>query len=107
MIVKKPWGSYKLLTKNEKTTLKILSLNAGSRTSLQLHQNRDERWHILKGTGIAILDTNQTLSVGDELFIPKKQPHRIHAITDLTILEISYGLFDEQDILRLEDDYCR
>jgi len=107
MIVEKPWGSFKLLTKNEKTTLKILFLNAGSRTSLQLHQNRDEKWYILKGNGIITLDTNQTINEGDELFIPKKQPHRISAVTDLTILEISYGLFDEQDILRLEDDYCR
>lgn len=45
--------------------------------------------------------------VGDELVIPKTKPHRLEAITDLTILEISFGEFDELDIVRLEDDYCR
>lgn len=107
MIVTKPWGFYKLLTQNEKTTVKILSLKGGRRTSLQLHQNRSEKWYVLKGEGIVTLEKTQKLKIGDEVFISKTQPHRLEAITDLMILEISFGLFDELDILRLEDDYDR
>jgi len=107
MSITKPWGSFKLLTKNEKTTVKIIMLNAGNRTSLQLHNHRFEKWFVLKGEGIITLEKPKQVKIGDEIFIPVKTPHRIEAITDFTILEISYGLFDELDILRLEDDFGR
>ena len=107
MNVVKPWGNYKVLTKNEKTTVKIISLKSGHRTSLQFHKHRSEKWFVLIGKGIAELGTKHNLMAGDELVIPKTKPHRLEAITDLTILEISFGEFDELDIVRLEDDYCR
>lgn len=107
MNVTKPWGSFKLLTKNEKTTVKIIMLNAGNRTSLQLHNHRSERWIVLKDEGIVTLEKTNQVKIGDEIFIPAKTSHRIEAITDLTILEISYGMFDELDIVRLEDDFGR
>jgi mannose-1-phosphate guanylyltransferase len=107
MSVTKPWGSFKLLTKNEKTTVKIISLNAGNRTSLQLHNHRSEKWLVLKGEGIVTLEKPRRVKISDEIHIPVNTSHRIEAITDLTILEISYGIFDELDILRLEDDFGR
>ena len=45
---------------------------------------------------------------GDEFFIDKKTNHRIEALgKDVHILEISFGKFDEKDIVRIEDDYGR
>lgn len=105
--VTKPWGNFKLLTQNEKTTIKIISIDAGNRTSLQLHLKRSEKWYVLEGIGIATLEKEYPLTVHDEMFIPAKTPHRLEAIIDLKILEISYGDFDEDDIVRLEDDYSR
>lgn len=107
MFVIKPWGHYKQLTKNEKTTIKVISLHAGKRTSLQRHQKRSEKWYVIEGKAIVTMNTNQTLLAGEEVFIPKQQVHRLLAVTDLVLLEISYGEFDESDIERLADDYSR
>ena len=82
-------------------------LKAGHRTSLQLHNCRTEKWIILKGCALVILDGTHHLKEGDEIRIPKTKMHRLEAVTDLKILEISYGLFDELDIIRFEDDYDR
>ena len=42
-IIDKPWGNFVKLTDNEKTTVKIISINAGNRTSLQFHEHRSEK----------------------------------------------------------------
>lgn len=107
MKVERPWGHFELLTENEKTTVKILSLKAGERTSLQLHENRSEKWFIINGNGTAFLEKQMKVNPNDVIFIPSKSPHRIEAISDMTILEISFGNFEESDIKRLEDDYQR
>lgn len=45
---------------------------------------------------------------GDFFHIPKGSVHRLSAIDkDSMILEISYGHFDENDIVRIEDDFGR
>lgn len=107
MMVSKPWGHFKVLTENETTSVKIITIHAGKRTSLQVHQKRDEKWYILEGKAIATTEANHTLITGDEIFIPKQQPHRLLAVTNLKLLEISFGEFDESDIQRLQDDYSR
>ena len=103
----KPWGSFRVFSKNEKTTVKIITIDAGNRTSLQFHNHRSEKWFIIKGNGILTLNNNKKIKAGDEIDIPLKAAHRIEAITDLMVLEISFGTFDESDIIRLEDDYGR
>ena len=107
MKVNKPWGFFEKLTDNEKTTVKVITILAGNRTSLQFHENRSEKWYVLDGEGYAILEDKQKIQTGDEITVPKMAIHRLEAITDMKILEISYGLFDESDIKRLEDDYVR
>jgi mannose-6-phosphate isomerase len=48
------------------------------------------------------------LKEGQTIEIPKNTRHRVEAKkTRCVILEISYGAFDEDDIIRLEDDYKR
>ena len=48
------------------------------------------------------------LKEGQTIEIPKNTRHRIEARkTKCVILEISYGMFDEADIVRLDDDYKR
>lgn len=49
-----------------------------------------------------------TLGEGGTITIPRQAKHRILALgSDCIILEIAYGRFDENDIVRLEDDYHR
>lgn len=105
--INKPWGFFEQLTDNETTTVKIITILAGNRTSLQFHEHRSEKWYVLNGEGYAFLKDKQRIQTGDEITIPIKAVHRLEAITDMKILEISYGLFQESDIKRLEDDYVR
>jgi mannose-1-phosphate guanylyltransferase/mannose-6-phosphate isomerase len=45
---------------------------------------------------------------GDEFNIAELESHRVEAKDDtVQILEISYGNFEEEDIIRLEDAYGR
>lgn len=107
MRVNKPWGYFEQLTDNETTTIKVITILAGNRTSLQFHERRSEKWYVLNGEGYAMLQDKKRIKTGDELFIPKKAAHRLEAITDMQVLEISFGLFQESDIKRIEDDYAR
>jgi mannose-1-phosphate guanylyltransferase/mannose-6-phosphate isomerase len=47
--------------------------------------------------------------VGEELFVPRGTVHRLSAEGDepVRILEVSFGEFDEGDIVRLDDVYGR
>ena len=105
--VNKPWGIFEQLTHNETTTVKLITIYAGNRTSLQFHKHRSEKWYVLSGKGYALLPDKKEIKSGDELFVLQNTTHRFEAITEMKILEISFGKFDESDITRLEDDYNR
>jgi mannose-1-phosphate guanylyltransferase len=47
------------------------------------------------------------LKEGENIKIGIGVKHRIKANEDCILLEISYGKFDENDIIRIEDDYGR
>jgi mannose-6-phosphate isomerase-like protein (cupin superfamily) len=74
---------------------------------LQFLEYISEKWYVLDGQGYTILDERQKIREGDTICIPKKAIHRLETTTDMKILEISFGLFQESDIKRLEDDYVR
>ncbi len=105
----RPWGSFERLTLNEKTTVKIITVNAGEAFSLQTHERRDEFWRVLTGLGVVrIGDTDSEAKAGDTFFSPRHSEHRVTAGQDgIVFLEISFGDFDEGDIKRLEDRYGR
>lgn len=107
--IKKPWGNFETFTKNKKTTVKILTVCPKRKLSLQYHTKRDEYWRILEGACIVIIgDSIKKAQSGDSFFIEKKTKHRIVGGKRTTkILEISFGPFDEEDIIRLEDVYNR
>ncbi|MAG60696.1 mannose-6-phosphate isomerase [archaeon] len=105
----RPWGKFERFCHNQKVTVKIISVKPNSRLSLQYHNKREEFWRVISGSGQIVLG-NKVIDVleGDEFLIPIKTNHRIIAINhNLKILEISFGNFDEDDIVRLEDDYSR
>ena len=109
LTVKKPWGQFDQFTLNETTTVKILTVNPGGSLSLQTHNGRSEFWRVLSGHPvITINDKKITANPGDEFTIEKLQAHRLESHDDIVqILEIAYGNFDEEDIIRLEDNYGR
>jgi mannose-1-phosphate guanylyltransferase len=105
----RPWGKFEKFHENQLSTVKLIYIKANSRLSLQYHRDRWEFWKVIKGTAQVELD-GKILKVNQEenVVIPKGVKHRVKALNDdCVILEISYGKFDENDIVRIEDDYQR
>ncbi|MCG2717622.1 MAG: phosphomannose isomerase type II C-terminal cupin domain [Nanoarchaeota archaeon] len=107
--VEKPWGKFEQFCKNKSCTIKVLSIKPNEQLSLQYHHFRDEFWRVIQGEAELVID-KKTIKAreNDEVVIPKKTLHRIITKNSpVKILEISYGHFDEEDIVRLEDKYGR
>jgi mannose-6-phosphate isomerase len=109
--VEKPWGYFEQYTHNEPCTVKIITVVPGGALSCQYHKKRDELWIILDRGARVELDGEVLHPEPEEkLFIPRQTVHRLSAAADMgevRILEISFGEFDEDDIVRLEDVYGR
>lgn len=107
--VEKPWGAYYDLAEEKgKWHLKVIEVKAGQRLSLQTHEHRSEFWIIAEGEAKIQRDTEVlNLKTGDTVSFNKKEAHRLEGITDTTFIEVSFGNHDEEDIIRLEDDYGR
>lgn len=106
---KKPWGGFKQFIENIPCSVKILTIKPKEELSLQYHQNRDEFWHILSGTGEVVVGSEKyQAALNKEFFILRKTPHWAKAgAKSLKILEISLGHFSEKDIVRINDKYNR
>jgi mannose-6-phosphate isomerase len=108
--VDKPWGRFEQFTHNMLSTVKVITVRPGGALSLQYHHGRDELWVVLDpGARIELGVRILWPQVGDKVFIPRTTAHRLSATGDgpVRILEISFGEFDEEDIVRLEDIYGR
>ncbi len=108
-VEQRPWGQFEQFTHNEQTTVKIITVKPGQQLSLQYHHHREEFWRVLSGQGeVVIGEDTIPATQGDNFHIPKKAIHRMQTQDkELVILEIAYGNFDEEDIVRLEDKYGR
>lgn len=107
--IERPWGDFRQFTHGENTTVKIISIKPNTSLSLQYHKNRSEFWKIVSGHPVVTIGENKvTANPGDEFLVAKLEKHRLEAKDDaVQVLEISYGDFDEEDIVRLEDNYGR
>ena len=108
--VDKPWGSFERYTHNLASTVKIITVAPGGVLSSQYHHKRDELWVTLDPGALVELGGEVVEpEVGEELFIPRGTVHRLSAAGDRTvrILEVSFGEFEEDDIVRLDDAYGR
>jgi mannose-6-phosphate isomerase len=105
----RPWGRFEKFHENKPCTVKLIYVNTHSRLSLQYHNNRSEFWKVVKGTAMVELEGRTIiLTEGETLTIPRQAKHRVGALdSDCVILEIAYGKFEENDIVRIEDDYQR
>lgn len=105
----RPWGRFEKFHENKSCTVKLIYVNANSRLSLQYHKKRSEFWKVIKGTAMVEIDEKAiVLGEGETITIPRQAKHRVLAVeSDCIILEIAYGRFNENDIVRLEDDYKR
>jgi mannose-1-phosphate guanylyltransferase/mannose-6-phosphate isomerase len=104
------WGSQTQLTLNEATSVAFLKVNPGQALSEQSHKLRSELWILLSGEMNVELDgvISRLSEFGAKLFIPVGSHHRAYGLdAPCTYLEIAYGIYDPEDIVRYKDMYNR
>lgn len=106
-VIEKPWGREVWLAVSDKYAGKIIEINRGERTSLQYHKVKHETIYLRDGLlRIELEDKKQvTLSPGDAIILEPGDIHRLEALEDVRIIEISTPELD--DVVRIEDDYGR
>jgi len=109
--VDKPWGYEIRWAITDRYLGKILHVNRGEALSLQYHERKDE-WLLVKKGAIDIeigpLDGNLEkvrMLEGDSVHMPPLTRHRVTAVEDTDIFEVSTPEMD--DVVRLEDRYGR
>lgn len=108
--VEKPWGYELIWAHTERYVGKLLHVKAGHALSLQYHNVKDETIHLQAGQLKLVVDegsgyTEKDLKVGESYHIKPLTKHRMVAVTDCDILEVSTPELD--DVVRLEDRYGR
>lgn len=108
--VPKPWGYELIWGKTDRYVGKVLHVNAGESLSLQYHEMKDETLFVVRGKVSLELrkgDETRTVSleVGQSFHIPPGLIHRIAAVEDCDIVEVSTP--ELEDVVRLEDRYGR
>ena len=104
------WGNFKILLDEPNVKIKKITVNPNSRLSLQLHRYRSEWWKIIKGQGLMQVGaTEWIVEEGDTVNIGRLEVHRIanEADSPLIFVEVQSGECQENDIIRIEDDYGR
>jgi mannose-6-phosphate isomerase len=110
--VEKPWGYELIWALTDVYCGKVLFVKAGHSLSLQFHREKDESWLIQSGraklelgeVGEAVLEV-EVVGSGAAFHYTPGTVHRVTAIEDTTILEVSTPQLD--DVVRLEDAYGR
>jgi mannose-6-phosphate isomerase len=110
--VDKPWGNELIFAVTEDYAGKLLFLKAGESISLQFHKVKDEAWFVLEGRGELELGapgegvlSSEIVGPGSSFRFPPGTVHRLKAIEDTRIIEVSTPQLD--DVVRLEDRYGR
>lgn len=104
------WGSFDVLLDEQGVKVKKIVVKSGQRLSLQLHKKRKELWYVIDGFGTMQIANDQfNIESGDKVTINKYEVHRVRnsGLIDLVLIEIQTGDCQEDDIIRLEDDYGR
>ncbi len=108
--VDKPWGRFEQYTHNLPLTVKIITVEPGGSLSRQYHHGRDELWVILDpDIRVELAEEILDPEPEEKIFIPRGTVHRLSCVGERAarILEVSFGVFDEDDIVRIEDVYGR
>ena len=110
--IEKPWGHELLWAKGERYVGKLLFVKAGESLSLQFHREKDESWLVQSGRALLELGAAGDAVLQEEVVGPGAAfrfragtVHRVTAIEDTTIVEVSTPQLE--DVVRLEDRYGR
>jgi mannose-6-phosphate isomerase len=109
--IDKPWGWELVWAEAEEYVGKLLFVRAGESLSLQYHEFKDESWLVQEGR--ARLELGEVgreletfeMSSGDAFRFRPRTVHRMTAIEDTLVIEVSTPQLT--DVVRLEDNYGR
>jgi mannose-6-phosphate isomerase-like protein (cupin superfamily) len=110
--VEKPWGYELIWAHTDVYVGKVLFVKAGESLSLQYHDEKDESWLIQSGRARIELGRVTDETFAEEVVGPGAAfhyvpgtVHRVTAVEDTTILEVSTPQLE--DVVRLADSYGR
>jgi mannose-6-phosphate isomerase-like protein (cupin superfamily) len=110
--VEKPWGHELIWALTDRYCGKLLFVRAGHTLSLQFHKVKEESWFVQDGRAeLEIgapgdpIPSSEVVGPGAAFHLPPGCVHRIRALADTTLLEVSTPEID--DVIRLEDEYGR
>jgi mannose-6-phosphate isomerase len=108
--IEKPWGYELHWARTDRYVGKVLHVTAGHALSLQYHNIKDETMYLHTGRMLLEIERDgelvkREMQPGDSVHITPKTVHRITAIEDCDVLEVSTPELD--DVVRLEDRYGR
>ena len=132
-IINRPWGLFNTFADNEQCTVKILKVLPGQSLSMQVHQYRDQFYYLFDNDFIVeystrpidfILLNNPNALVqwlteymihheakeGEMFGFRRGVIHRLsyNGFRDFgRCLDIAFGWNDEEDIIRIKDNYGR
>ena len=110
--VEKPWGYELIWAEADHYVGKVLFVKGGESLSLQFHRVKDESWLVQEGRAKLELGSagdpvlkEEVIGAGATFRFRPGTVHRVTALEDTTIVEVSTNHLD--DVVRLEDRYGR
>ena len=107
----RPWGSYESIDTGTRHQVKRITVNPGSKLSLQSHFHRAEHWVVVSGTArITVGEQTGLYTENQSVYIPLGTTHRLDnpGRIPLDLIEVQSGSYlGEDDIVRYEDVYNR
>ena len=109
--VEKPWGYELIWAKTDQYVGKVLHINKGHQLSLQYHEEKEETIFISSGKMTLVFENEAgvlediLMEKGEAHHIPPGKKHRMIAVEDCDVFEVSTPQLD--DVVRLEDGYGR
>ena len=109
--IDKPWGHEEIFAETPVYVGKILCINQGEALSLQFHEEKEETLRVLDGEMDMVTgpDVENLAAIrmgpGMVFHVAPGELHRMVAVTDCRLLEVSTNHLD--DVVRLNDRYGR
>jgi quercetin dioxygenase-like cupin family protein len=105
VFVPKSWGHEKWLVNNDLYCGKILHISKGHCSSYHFHKLKDETFYILNGQILLELQAGDKLmKEGDAIRLSPDTRHRLIAMEDSNVLEISTQHLDEDSYRVIDSD---
>ena len=107
----RPWGTYTILEDNPGYKIKTIVVKTGKRLSLQKHFHRNEHWIVVSGTAtVTIGKKTKLVRPNESTYIKMGEIHRLEnrGKIPVVLIEAQVGEYTgEDDIVRIDDDFCR